>query len=214
MDATATCTRTTTPVRQLDCSTGTRRGLQAHGGRHSRPHHREEHRGYGRPDGTTFWEIGSADETRAIGRSPANHGSSTSATGWPRPSSTRPCSAPAARAHAPRAVPPPVAVGTADPCCAEVIHGWSRLADVGACPDPGHVPLRSSRLHLDAGRPRLRCPTERCLEGLAAPNQRSSRRKTPGGQVTEAIKGNRLRAVPDVSGSQDLTTGPSDAPTT
>jgi hypothetical protein len=41
---------------------------------------------------------------------------------------------------------------------------------------------------------------------LAAPNQRPSRREAPGGQVSCTIEGNRLKAIPGVSGPPDLTT--------
>ncbi len=81
------------------------------------------------------------------------------------------------------------------------------LAYVRPRPDQGHLFLRSFDMCCSSGRPRQRGPTQRCTrKGPAAPNQRPSRRETPGGQVSRTIKCNRLKAIPGVFGPLDLTT--------
>jgi hypothetical protein len=86
-----------------------------------------------------------------------------------------------------------------------------RLADVRPRPDPGHRFLRSFDVQrASRQRPRRRGPTQRCTRrGSQLLISGRGRRETPGGQVDGTIEGNRLKAIPGVSGSLDLTTGPS-----
>lgn len=75
-----------------------------------------------------------------------------------------------------------------------------------ARPDLGHLFLRSFvRAHAPDDLASVVLLSD-APEGPAAPNQRSGRRETPGGQVRGTIKCNPLKAIPGVSGPLDLTT--------